>query len=110
MIEERIQKSQSAVETAGNISPEKKAELLGLLSKLESAIAEVSQTHREDAHSVARLVEASTHEATRAKKKPELTRTVLRGLKQSVGDFEASHPQLVALINQYATVLASMGL
>lgn len=110
MIEERIERSQSAVETAGNISADKKAELLGLLSKLKSAIAEVSQTHHEDAHSIARLVEVSTHEATRAKKKPELTKTVLHGLKQSVADFEASHPDLVAVINEYATVLASMGI
>jgi len=53
MTHERIEKTKSAVESAGNIPADKKAELLGLLSKLKPAIAKVSQTHQEDAQSIA---------------------------------------------------------
>ncbi|MEY2530214.1 MAG: hypothetical protein QOI96_299 [Verrucomicrobiota bacterium] len=110
MIEERIQRTESAVKTAGNISADKRAELLGTLTKLKSALGTFSQTHHEDAQSIARFAEASAHEATREKKKPKLLTAALHGLKQSVEEFEASHPELVELVNEFATVLANMGL
>ncbi len=96
MTDERIEKTKSAVESAGNIPADKKAELLGLLSKLKPAIAKVSQTHQEDAQSIARLVEASAQETIRAQKKPERIKRLSHELKQSVETFEASHPELVA--------------
>ncbi len=91
MTDERIEKTKSAVESAGNIPADKKAELLGLLSKLKPAIAKVSQTHQEDAQSIARLVEASAQETIRAQKKPERIKRLSHELKQSVETFEASH-------------------
>jgi Domain of unknown function (DUF4404) len=110
MIEERIQRTESAIKTAENISADEKAELLGLLAKLKSALGKVSQTHHEDAQSIARFAEASTHEAMRKKKKTKLLKAALLGLKQSVEEFEASHPELVATVNQFATLLADIGL
>jgi hypothetical protein len=88
MIDERIEKTKSAVESAGNIPADKKAELLDLLSKLKPAIAKVSQTHHEHAQSIARLVEASAQETIRAQKKPELIKRLLRELKKSVENFQ----------------------
>jgi hypothetical protein len=41
MTDEHIEKTKSAVESAGNIPADKKAELLDLLSKLKPAIAKV---------------------------------------------------------------------
>jgi len=64
MTDEHIEKTKSAVESAGNVPADKKAELLDLLSKLKPAIAKVSQTHHEDAQSIARLMEASRPEKT----------------------------------------------
>ena len=74
MTDEHIDKTKSAIESAGNIPADKKAELLNLLSKLKPEIAKVSQTHHEDARSIARLVEASAHEVTRAERKPEASK------------------------------------
>jgi uncharacterized protein DUF4404 len=108
MLEERIQRTESAVKAAENISSDQKAELLGLLSRLKSALGKVE--HPEDAESIARFAEASVHEATRRKKKPNVLETALHGLKQSVEEFEASHPDLVALVTEFSTVLANMGL
>ena len=110
MIEEHIQKTESAVKTAENISADKKAELLGLVAKLRSALEDVSETHHEDAQSIARFAEAAAHEAIRTKKKPKLLKTASHGLKQSVEEFEASHPELVARVNEFATLLANLGL
>jgi ABC-type transporter Mla subunit MlaD len=110
MNDERIQKTKSAMEAAEHIPPAKKTELLGLLSKLKLAVSKVAQTHEEDAKSIARLIEASAHEATRKKKRPEVLKTVLRGLKQSVENFRSSHPELVAFVTEYSGFLSEMGL
>jgi len=110
MTDEHIEKTKSAIESARNIPADKKAELLDLLSKLKPAIAKVSQTHHEDAHSIARLVEASARETIRAQKKPEPIKKLSHELKRSVEKFEASHPELVAFVTQYTGFLSAMGI
>jgi len=109
MTDEHIEKTKSAIESAENIPADRKAELLDLLSKLKPAIAKVSETHHEDAQSIARLVEASAHETIRAEKKPERTNRVLHELKQSAENFEASHPELVAFTTRYSALLSALG-
>jgi len=54
-------------------------------------------------------VEASAHETIRAQKKPESNR-LLHELKRSVENFEASHPQLSAFVNQYSALLSALGI
>ena len=110
MTDEHIEKTKSAIASAENIPADRKAELLDLLSKLKPAIAKVSETHHEDARSIARLVEASAQETIRAQTKPELNKRLLHELKQSVENFEASHPQLAAFVTQYSTVLSALGI
>ena len=110
MSDERIERTKSAVDAADHIPADKKAALSEALSKLKPALAQISQTHHEDAESIARLVEASAHEATRRKKHPKLLNTLLHGLKQSVQDFEVSHPNLVAFVGEYSTLLSGMGI
>jgi prefoldin subunit 5 len=110
MTDDQIEKIKSAVESAKNIPANKKAELLRLLSKLQPAIAKVSETHHEHAQNIAGLVEASTHEVTRTKKEPQQTKRPLHDLKQSVENFEASHPELVALVTEYSALLAALGI
>jgi predicted amino acid-binding ACT domain protein len=108
MTNEHIEKIKSAVEAADHIPPEKKAELSAVLAKLKPAIANLEQTHAEDAQNISRFVEASAHKAARKEEHLEL-KTVLGRLKQSVQKFEASHPKLVASVNDYSTVLSSLG-
>src|SRR5437763_16683657 len=110
MTDEHIEKTKSAIESAENIPADKKAELVDLLSKLKPAIAKVSETHHEDARSIARLVEASAQETIPAQTKPELNKRLLHELKQSVATAEASHPQLAAFVTQYSTVLSALGI
>ncbi|MBO0696344.1 MAG: DUF4404 family protein [Verrucomicrobia bacterium] len=110
MTDEHIEKTKSAIESAENIPPDRKAELLDLLSKLKPAIAKVSETHHEDARSIARLVEASAQATIRTEKKPEQHNKLLGELKESVERFEASHPHLAAFVNQYSTVLSALGI
>src|SRR5438105_14890290 len=104
MTDEHIEKTKSAIASAENIPADRKAELLDLLSKLKPAIAKISETHHEDARSIARLVEASAHETIRPEKKPEHTNRLLHELRESAQNFEASHPQLVAFTTKYSAV------
>lgn len=110
MTDERIQKIKSAVEAADHISPEKKTELLAVLAKLKPAIAEVAQTHEEEAERISQFVEASAHEVTRTNESPESVEQGLHGLKQTVEQFEASHPKLTAFVTEYSAVLSGLGI
>ena len=109
MTDERIQKIKSAVEAADHIPPEKKAELLGVLTKLKPAIAEVAQTNEEEAETISRFVEASAHDVAGNKEGSEGAERVLHKLKQSVEKFEASHPQMTAFVTEYSAVLSGLG-
>jgi ABC-type transporter Mla subunit MlaD len=108
MTDARLEKIKSAVEAADHIPAEKKEEISALLAKLKPAIAKVAQTHPEHAQNIGQFVEASAHAAARKEEHPGL-HTVLGRLKQSVQKFEASHPKLVASVNDYSTVLSSLG-
>ena len=110
MTEERIEKIKSALEAADHIPPEKKAELLAVLAKLQPAITKVAQTHEEEAENISQFVEASAREAAKEKKHPEGVDRILRKLKQSVEKFEASHPDLTAFVSEYSAVLSGWGI
>lgn len=110
MTDEHIEKTKSAIKAAENIPADRKAELLDLLSKLKPAIAKVSETHHDDAQSIARLVEASAQATIRTEKKPQQHNKLLGELKESVERFEASHPHLAAFVNQYSTLLSALGI
>ena len=109
MNDQQIEKIKSAVESADHIPPEKKAELLALLTNLKPAIAKVAETHPEDAQSIGQSVEASVQIAARENKRPERVERAVRELKQSVEKFEASHPDLAAFVNRYSTLLSALG-
>ena len=110
MIEQRIQQIETRLRESSQISDETKSELLNLLDSLKEELERVTTTHEEDARSLARFVDASTHEATRSEKKPKLINAALTGLTASAESFEASHPKLAQVVNQIATILSNMGL
>jgi hypothetical protein len=108
-IENTMQRLQTKIQESG-LSAERKAELLRLLSALDSEIGKLSKTDPEHAESIAGFVERSAHEATRQKKHQGLLRLSLAGLEESVKGFEQSHPVLTTNINNICTALASMGI
>jgi hypothetical protein len=110
MIEDRIEKIQSSIETSGAIPAAAKAELLGLVKGLKNEIQALSETHGEEASSITRFADVSAHEASRTQKNPELVETALQGLRTSIQGFEESHPALVGAVNRFATALSNMGL
>jgi|WetSurMetagenome_2_1015567.scaffolds.fasta_scaffold1312773_1 hypothetical protein len=109
MIKRTVKEIKARIKQESGVADKTKEQLLTLLSTLESEIDALSKTHFEHAESITGFIERSTHEATRKKKQPELLKISLAGLEESVKGFEASHPSLVAKINDICTVLANMG-
>jgi len=110
MIKDTMKKIKTRIQKESSITKAKKTELLDLISVLESEIERFSKTDSEHAESITGFIERSAHEATRRKKNPELLKLSLAGLSESAKGFEASHPQLVAGINNICTILANMGI
>ena len=110
MIEDRIRKIEARINGTEKLPAETKGELLALLESLRQEIAELPDSHGEDADSVARFAEASAHEATREERKPQLLEAAIEGLNASVGEFEVTHPKLADTINRIAMILSNMGM
>ena len=110
MIEKTISEIEAQIRAAESVGGERKAELLGLLGKLKSEVAALSQTHGEQADSIAGFARLSAHEATRSEPNAQLRELSNQGLLSSVEGFEQSHPKLVEVVNRISTTLASLGI
>jgi hypothetical protein len=110
MIEDRIQKIEARLKDSANIPEAARADLLKLVAALKDEVGALTKSHEEDARSIAKFMDASAHEVTRAEKKPKLIEAALNGLTASAESFEASHPKLAGVVNQIAVALSNMGL
>jgi Domain of unknown function (DUF4404) len=110
MIEDTVSKIEAKIQGADSINEDKKRELLELLGRLKSEVATLSETHGDEAQSIAGFTEISTHEATRAEQNPELLKLSLEGLSSSVEGFEKSHPRLVQIVNAISNTLSNLGI
>jgi hypothetical protein len=110
MIQNTLAEIEARLRQADSVKPTTRAELLDLLATLRSEVGSLSQTHSEQAKSIAGFTTVSAHEATRDKKNPELVDLSLKGLASSVAGFEKSHPKLVEVVNRICTTLANLGI
>jgi hypothetical protein len=110
MMEERMRKIEARIQQAPGLPEAEREKLLQLVATLREEVDALAKGHEEDARSIAHFLEASTHEASRAAKRPKLLEAAGHGLTASVEDFERSHPKLFETVNQAAVVLANMGL
>ena len=110
MLQDRIQQIEARISAAQNLSDEARRELLGLLASLKADVAGLAATRAEDAQSITHFADASTHEATRVERKPEMLDAALKGLTGSVAGLEASHPQIAQVVNRIAVALSNMGI
>lgn len=109
MIHDTLGKIEAQLLRADAIHGDQKAELLELLAKLKTEVAELGPRHGEQAQSIAGFAAMSAHEATREAKNPRLLELALAGLKSSVDGFEKSHPKLVQVVDRICTTLANLG-
>jgi hypothetical protein len=110
MLDETLAKLETNIRASDTLQADQKAELLRLLTTLKSEIATLEHTHAERAESVVGLTERSMHEATRQPKDPQLAASALDELAASVAELEASHPQLVNVVNAISVLLSNIGI
>jgi len=110
MIDDTIQKIEDQLESAEALSDARRRELLELLARLKTEVADLSQTHEDDAQSIAGFTQVSAHEATRETPNPELLDLSLQGLRSSVEGFEKTHPKLVQVVNSISNTLSNLGI
>ena len=110
MLKDTVQKMEEAIRKIESLKGRDKAEMLSLLAALKTEVERLSKTNEEQAHSIASLADMAAHEATRQTKSPDLLKHSVAGLALSSEGFEASHPQLVAVINALCTMLARIGI
>jgi ABC-type transporter Mla subunit MlaD len=108
MSDERTKKINSAIHAADHIPAEKKAKLVGLIARLDPAIAKFAETNQQHAQHITGLVEQSAHAAS-GKKREHLDR-ILQELKESVRRIEASHPDLASFVTEYSAFLSALGI
>jgi hypothetical protein len=110
MMHDTISKIEDRLQHSGALPDNARAELLSLLAQLKVEVSRLSQTHEEQAQSIAAFTEVSTFEATRATKNPKSLEHSIGGLESSVSGFEASHPQLAGVVSRLANLLSNMGI
>ena len=110
MIEKTISEIEAKIGGAESVSAERKAELLKLLGTLKTEVAKLSETHGEQADSIANFAKLSAHEATRVDQNAQLRELSIQGLRSSAGGFEQSHPRLVQIVNAISKTLSDLGI
>jgi transposase len=107
---EKLNAIEKRIKSLNNISPERKSEILTLLSELKSEIAILAESHHEHAESVSGLISVSAHEATRTERNERSLKLVLEALRSSVESFESSHPHLTKIVNALSIMLSNLGI
>ena len=110
MIDETLGKIETRIRSSEAIGPERRDELLLLLAKLKTEVAELHKTHDQKAQSIARFADISAQEATRPEKDADSLNRSLSKLNASVEGFETSHPRLVQIVNSISNSLSNLGI
>ena len=110
MIQGTIAKIEEKIRKVESLDDKSRNEVLSLVSTLKTEITALSETHRDQAESIAGFTALSAHEATRETKNARLLTLALDGLSSSVKGFEATHPRLVQTVNSICDTLSNMGI
>jgi hypothetical protein len=103
-----LQEIKEKLSADGSISKEKKEELLGMLDELSVEMGSIGSA--EHIESISGHVKRTTDEVTKEEKDPDLIEKAIGDLKDSVTEFEVSHPVLFEKVNNISAMLASMGI
>src|SRR5438105_324608 len=107
MIQDRIAKIEATLSGATDLSSATRQELLGLLADLKTEVASLQPAHDAEAQSIAASADAAFTSVSRPE---DDTPAALQELRASVAGFEASHPQLVSVVDRIALTLSNMGI
>lgn len=107
-MKDTLQEIKDKLASDSAISEEKKKELLGLLEELESEMGAAGKP--EEMKNITSSVKRTADEITREEKDHDMIESALNELRDSVTEFEVSHPKLFEKVNNISAMLASMGI
>ncbi|MBZ0202986.1 MAG: DUF4404 family protein [Ignavibacteria bacterium] len=103
-----LQEIREKLTAESSLDDEKKKELLQLLDELNDEMVNVESN--EQVENITGHVKRSTDEISKEEKDPDLIDKAISDLKDSVTEFEVSHPKLFEKVNNISAMLASMGI
>jgi ABC-type transporter Mla subunit MlaD len=110
MIHERIQQIEATLEDVPHLPAETRESLQRLLAELKAEIAPLLDADEVAALQIADAAGDSVVAATRTEPQPQTAQQAIQNLSASVEGFEASHPNLVHVVNRIAVTLGNMGI
>jgi len=110
MIPERIAQIEATLRSADNIPDATRQELLNLLASLKAEIVPLAATHGATVEQITGSADAAVQAAVHREEQPAEAAQAAEGLAASVRDFEASHPQLVQIVDRLAVILSNTGI
>jgi hypothetical protein len=110
MIPERLAQIEATLRNSANIPEATRQELLELVAGLKAEVGPLSATHGASVDQITGNADAAVQAAMHRQEEPEKAAQAADGLAASVRDFEASHPQLVQIVDRLALTLSNMGI
>lgn len=105
-----MDKIETKISHSVHITEDNKKEYLSMLETLRNEVETLSRTEKDQAETITGFARVSAHEATREDTHKDLLDISIQGLKTSVEGFEASNPQLVAIVNSFCSLLSNIGI
>ena len=98
MIDETIRALEERIRSAERISDERREDMLALVKELRAEFGAISESHGDDAASLARRTHAAATDDSGA------------GVGDSVLEFETEHPRLAGVVRSLLQTLADAGI
>jgi hypothetical protein len=97
MIDETLNRLEERIRSSARTSDAAKRDLLALVGELRTELAEIAETHAEDAHAIAGHAESAAEGP-------------VAGVEESMRDFETAHPKVAGLVRSFLRTLADAGI
>lgn len=110
MIEDKLSRIEDKIRKAPSMQEENKESVLSLIGELKDELQAVSAEDSERLSSTGSFAEAGTNEVVRKDGDKGILDIALNGVRESVKEFEETHPRLVQVINSICTQLSNSGL
>ena len=110
MIDQTIQEIEARIHAAKHLSFLQKKELQILVGNLKEEVTHLSQTHFDEADSIASFAWLTAGEGLKDQANPKLMKIALDGIRASVEKFEKTHPGLTMTVNAISTYFSNLGI
>ncbi len=107
---ENLKKIEEKILGTEKIEETQKTELLTLIGDLKEEIRKLEGDEQQKLSNTTGFMAISALEAASGEKKPEIMEISRKEMLSSVEEFEASHPEIVKIVNSISVMLSNMGI